>query len=58
MHALIFLFYAVLCAPGLLVWWWLHRAVEPYLIHTIPAPRQWVPDLDINPPHNDWRGFT
>ena len=60
MHAaLIALFYTVLCAPGLLTWWLLHHRVEPHLISAIPAPRfRYTPPIDINPLHNDWRGFT
>jgi hypothetical protein len=59
-QALILLFYVVLSAPGLFIWWFLHHAIEPSLIWSIPAPRKPVPyteDLGARP-DTDWRGLT
>ena len=58
-QALIAIFYTLLCAPGLLTWWLLHVRVEPHLIAAIPAPLvRYTAPIEINPLHNDWRGFT
>lgn len=52
-------FYALISAPGLLLWWWLHAAIDPNVMRAIPAPRvRYTRDVEINPPNNDWRGFT
>jgi hypothetical protein len=49
----------LLSLPGLLTFYLLLYAVEPRLRNGLPAPRvRYHEDIDINPMHNDWRGFT
>ena len=57
--AFVVIFYLLLCIPGLLTWWLLHVRVEPHVIAAIPAPRvRYTAPIEIEPLHNDWRGFA
>jgi hypothetical protein len=59
MQVLMPLLIVLLSLPGLLTFYLLLYAVEPRLRNGLPAPRvRYHEDIDINPMHNDWRGFT
>jgi len=49
----------LLSLPGLLTFYLLLETVEPRMRTALPYPRvRYTEEIDIDPMHNDWRGFV